>query len=482
RDLGKSPSVATVDLLLELVESLAHRLGEPPIFEVFLTHCVQAQSRRLLEGLATALVRAVGTGARVPGAQRALLAARAKEVVDGHDSSLALARLALPDSLPHWREQRQKHIQATTIPVEDQALACALLPLELKPLQVVYEDATPNQRRLLLARAPFARFPAAAPALMQWLAHEDPSSLPVFLEQLLKEQPEGLLGLLADLTGQELPDPVRKSAVLALGERGGREELILLGSLKDVDTTAARAAILKRLSAQGQNLEGGGLEVAVAGGELVAAEGGITPPPPPSPSAPKDSRKRLLPPPRPLSPLLLLAYLVLAPNGWGLIWTNLLLAMTVLSQYTRDIDVTKALLGSLPFFVNHALCRSDVELRCLRQGVLLAATVNVETRRTRGKNPTTQWLHRLQLLGDDGRLHQHTVVETSRRDELLDEKHELVLAVLDATGAPGAVRAMDAMRLVEVDHRGFFRLRRRTWGLLLLSTLPWWPLLYDALT
>ena len=482
RALGQKPSVARVDLLLELVEGLAPRLIEDPIFNVFVDHCAQAQSRRLLEGLTVALVRAVGNGQRVSGEKRELLAKLAPGVVEGQDSSLGLARLGLPHNLAYWREQRQKLLPATRVHEEDQALAFALLPEEPQPLQVVYEDATPNQRRLLLARAPLSRFPAAAPALLSWLSHEDPASLPVFLERLIEEKPDNLIAILSSLTGQEMPEPVRKAAVQALGERGGRTELILLGSLVGVDTALARAAILERLSAEGRELGGGGLEIAAAGGELVAAEGGAAPPPPSSPTAPKDPRRRLVPPPRPLSLPLLLSYLVLAPNGWGLIWSNLILAVTVFSYYAREPEIPHVVGGILPFLFNHWLCRTDQELRCLRQGVVLAATVEVETRRTRGKNPTTQWYHRLRLLADDGRLHHHTLVQNARSDALLDEKHELVLTVLDPNGAPGALRALDTLRLVEVDSRGFFRLRRRSWALLLVATLPSWPILYDYLT
>jgi hypothetical protein len=65
---------------------------------------------------------------------------------------------------------------------------------------------------------------------------------------------------------------------------------------------------------------------------------------------------------------------------------------------------------------------------------------------------------------------------------LLDEKHELVLGVLDPSGAPKVVQPIDTLRLIEVNDRGLFRLRLRTWGLLGLGSLPWWPVLYDFLT
>jgi hypothetical protein len=487
RNLGTGSTIATVDLLLELVEALESRMSEAAIFDIFLEKCAQTQSLRLMQGLGAVLVRSLGRGGRVSGEQRAILSKRATEVVEGQDSSLALARLALPDSLPFWREQRKKLLPPTWIPEEDQALAFALLPLETQPLQVVYEDATPNQRRLLLGQANFAQSPLAAPCLLQWLSREDPSSLPVFLERLLEQKPEGILDVLAALTGQELPESVRKEAVKAIGERGGRPELMVLGSVEGLDTAPARAAILARLNAAGQDLQGGALEIASAGGDLVVAETSGTSTPSSnslSPaSAPRDPRTRLLPPPRSLSPATLLAYLVLAPNGWGVIWTNVALAVLVLPHSPkRDENLGTLLMALLPFFLNHLLCETHRDLKALRSGVLLAATVDVEAKKSTGKHKITTWYHRLRLLGDDGRLHQITIPDTGRIDALLDEKHEPVLAVLDEKGAPGVVRPLDALRLVEVNNSGFFQLRRRTLGMLALATLPWWPILYDFLT
>lgn len=483
RRLGSTVNVASTDLLLELVQSLEQRMGEPEVFEIFLKKCIESQSLRLLSGIAAVLVPVVARGVRVPGEERAVLATRAPEIVEGRDSSLALARLALPDSLEFWRKHRKKLLPATWVPEEDQALAFALLPLEPQPLQIVYEDATPNLRRLLLGRANFAQFPAAAPFLLRWLSLEDPSSLPIFLKRLLEQKPEGLLGLLADLTGQDLPEPIRTEAVHALGELGGRSELMVLGALKGVDTTAARAAILGRLSAQGQELQGGGLEIAATGGELVAAEAPVGAPSVPPPSAARDARMRLLPPPRALSPMLGLAYVVLAPNGWGVIWTNLALAVMVAPQSPlRDQSTSTLILGILPFFINHFLCSTVQELRGLRNGVLLAATVEVETTKKTGKNKGTNWHHRLVLLADDGRLHQQTITESGRLDLLLDEKHEPVLATLDPAGALKSLIPLDNCLLIEVNSRGLFQLRRRALGLLALASLPWWPVLYDYLT
>ena len=108
RNLGTGSTIATVDLLLELVEALESRMSEAAIFDIFLEKCAQTQSLRLMQGLGAVLVRSLGRGGRVSGEQRAILSKRATEVVEGQDSSLALARLALPDSLPFWREQRKK--------------------------------------------------------------------------------------------------------------------------------------------------------------------------------------------------------------------------------------------------------------------------------------------------------------------------------------------------------------------------------------
>ena len=130
-------------------------------------------------------------------------------------------------------------------------------------------------------------------------------------------------------------------------------------------------------------------------------------------------------------------------------------------------------------------CFDSAQQTCLdklRSGVLLAATVEVEASRPGGKKRAITWHHRLRLLGDDGRLHQHTITDSGRLDALLDEKHELVLAVLNPSGAPEVVQPIDSLRLIEVNDRGLFRTRPRTWGLLALGSLPWWPVLYDFLT
>lgn len=178
--------------------------------------------------------------------------------------------------------------------------------------------------------------------------------------------------------------------------------------------------------------------------------------------------------------MIYVSYLLLAPNRWGVVWTNLLV-VAVVGFVVGPLRPQALLMSVLPLFINHFLCGTLKELRTLSQGVLSVATVQVNSYRPPGKNRSTVWRHRLELLGEDGKLHQHTIEDSSRRSELLDEKQEPVL-VLGSSAAPQQVLSIDGLRLLQIEADGRFHLRWSACAWLLVMTVPWWPYFYDLVT
>lgn len=478
--LADRKMMSVPDLIVEICES-PHLAADHPLLQATLVEiCIDTDRRRVASAAASVLLR--GRREPLPIAARQRLAVRAGQTVEG--LNLTLARLSLPESLPLWAKLLPQQTPHTDVPRLDQSLAFGL-PDASAVLCQLYACCTPNQRRLLLADAPFAQFPHTIPTVIDWFRREDLSSVPVLLKRLLEQRPVGLQDALLSFVTEDLPLPIRIQAVDALGEIGDRQVLLALGRVKGVDVARAQAAIRARLQAAGEDMTPGSLQIVRDDGGLTLASVGGTAPST-LPPLPPDPRWRVLPPPRKLSLSVWLVYGILASNRWGCLWINVLLfALVMIFGIGLSLEPKELIMMfflCIPWFVNHLICRTLTELRALRDGVVLAATVQARHTITQGKNKRTIWLHHYRLLTDDGKVYEWNQSEEKRRESLLDERHEPVLALLSSTGALLWVRGLDDLKLTILNEQGNFQTSFSSYAFLFLATLPWLWILYGRLT
>lgn len=464
------------DLVIEALGLLAPHLAEATLEALFVEVCVITPQRSVLAcatGHLLAHVRAHGPLAE---RHRDRLARRAPEVVTAFDAGLALSRLALPLATEGWLAAVAKLVPVTELPLDDFVFALAIARVDPGPLDALLAACTPNQRRLLVKRVPIHELGRdELRALVRSLTMNSPATLAVVCERLAEASPSAdRLEILRELTDSRWHEGVRRAAIEALGDVGGRAELELLGGLRDLDTRSARTLIVNRLSEAGETLEAGALALSSEDGRLALASEGAAPPLPDPPdealptSAPSDRRFRLGPPPRRVPALVAATLLVFAPNVWSLFWAHGL-AVAVVTGW----PLGWRLLLLVGFFLNHVFADTGRALTLLGRGELLMASVRVHSSTSRGKHKTTTYHHTLTLLSDSGRADEHVIRSGDRLDEILDEQLEPVLATFSHEGRIVSVWPVDRLHLVEVSERGSWRLSRTAWALYAVSLVAW---------
>lgn len=464
------------DLVIEALDLLAPHLVEPTVEALFVEVSIVTPQRSVLASATRNLLGHVRAHGPLAGGHRDRLARRAPEVVTAFEAGLALSRLALPLETGAWLAAVAKLVPVTEVPLDDFVFALSIARVESGPLDALLAACTPNQRRLLVKRVPLTELgPDGLRALVRSLSTTSPATLAVLCERLAESAPTpDRLELLRELTDTRWHEGVRRTAIEALGDLGGRPELELLGGLRDLDTRSARARIVERLREAGEAIEPGALALMTDEGRLSLADERATSPTPPPPDEvlerrpATDRRLRLGPPPRRVPALVSATLITFAPNVWSLFLAHGL-AIAIVTGWPLGWRVVL----TLGFFLNHVLADTGRALTLLRRGELLMATVRVHTSTSRGKHKTTTHHHTLTLLSDSGRADEHVISSGERLDEILDEHLEPVLATFSHEGRIKSVWPIDRLHLVEVSERGSWRLSKTAWALYGVSLVAW---------
>lgn len=499
KGLVAANTLASADLVIELLELLVNRLEQPPIEALFVDVCVTTKQRTVLAAAAQHLFLHTIRNGPMPPHHRGRIAQRAPGAVDTIDARLALYRLALPDHREAWLATVLRHLPDTESPEDDFSLALMLAKTDHLPLYDLLSACTPNQRRHLVKRAAIRQGGDADPAhgssqlevlprLVAALVERSPATLTALIERLALIDDDIARVVLVDLARSQLAPGIRMAAVEALGHNGDRAALAALAQLVDLDSRKTRAQIVARLRARGEVIEGGALELSADRGQLALAQdesaslvtprtaGGLPAEVPATivtlkADKPADWRQRLALPPRPLPLPLVLVHLMFGANGWGVLWFNAL-GLAVAEAMARGPHPWLMLM-SAGFIINHVMGGTFEVLLALRHGDLLSATVRVHTSTTRGKHKSTTFHHTLTLLTDTGQTVEHVVKSSSRLDALLDEKHEPVLVRQTKNGRPMSVTALDHLRLARVTRWGTWRLSVWAWSFVGISVAVW---------
>lgn len=464
------------DLVIEALELLSPHLDEDSVEGFFVEICLITPQRSVLSCATRHLIACAMTRGPLAKRHRDRLARRAPEVVTSFDAGLALSRLALPLGIDAWLATLEKLVPVTEVPLDDFVFALSIARLEPGPLDDLLAACTPNQRRLLVKRASLDAFGAEGlRALVRSLTVTSPATLAVLCERLceLGAAPK-YMEIIRDLVDARWHEGVRRAAIEALGELGGRAELELLGGLRDLDTQAARSRIVARLRDSGEAVEAGTLALMTDEGRLALAGETVAAPSSqpleevPERKPPADRRLALGPAPRRVPVLVTTTLLTFAPNVWSLLLAHCM-GVALVSGWPLGWRVVLV----LGLFLNHVFADTGRALTLLGRGELLMAAVRVFSSTTSGKHKTTTYHHTLTLLADSGRADEHVIRSGHRLDEILDEKLEPVLARFSPEGRVASVWPLDRLNFVAVSERGDWRLSGTAWALWAVSLGAW---------